>query len=69
MWSDAIPPARLMRFPAKKAKIRAVSMGEAIGLVPALAFGALALACRIGQLLSDGACLTGRLQHNTAGLR
>ena len=68
MWSDAIPRAHLMRFPAKKVKIRAVSMGKAIRLLPALALGALALTCRIGQLLSDGACLTGRLQHNTAGL-
>jgi hypothetical protein len=56
-----------MRFPAKKVKIRAVSMGKAIRLLPALAFGALALACRIGHLPSDGACLTGRIQY-TAGL-
>jgi hypothetical protein len=34
-----------MRVAAKKAKIRAVSMEKAIGLLPALAFGALALAC------------------------
>ena len=50
MWSDAIPVARLMRVAPKKAKIPAVSTGEAAEVLSALAFGALAPWCGSGAV-------------------